>query len=88
MKPTIESIGIQIVDHCNLNCRGCLHFCHKGQEPYFYLAQQYQKDLKRLHEIVNINTIRIYGGEPYCIHNFVIFYVSQGRNSNQLIFTY
>jgi len=64
MKPTIESIGIQIVDHCNLNCRGCLHFCHKGQEPYFYPAQQYQKDLKRLHEIVNINTIRIYGGEP------------------------
>ena len=64
MKPKIDEMGIQIVDHCNLNCKGCLHFCHKGQKPYFYAIERYERDLQRLTSLVTIGGIRIYGGEP------------------------
>jgi len=57
-------MGIQIVDHCNLNCKGCLHFCHKEQEPYFYAPNSYERDLLRLTSLVELGGIRIYGGEP------------------------
>lgn len=57
-------MGIQIVDHCNLNCKGCLHFCHEGQEPYFYTPERYERDLQRLTSLVTLGGIRIYGGEP------------------------
>ena len=64
MRPKINEMGIQVVDHCNLNCKGCLHFCHKGQEPYFYKSECYENDLKKLSTLVDIERIRIYGGEP------------------------
>ena len=64
MKPKIDEMGIQIVDHCNLNCKGCLHFCHKGQKPYFYAPERYECDLRRLTSLVTLGGIRIYGGEP------------------------
>lgn len=64
MKPRINEMGIQIVDHCNLNCKGCLHFCHKEQMPYFYAPNNYKCDLLRLTSLVKLSGIRIYGGEP------------------------
>ncbi len=64
MKPTIESLGIQIVDHCNLNSGVVYIFAIKGKNHIFIQLNNTKKTSKRLHEIVNINTIRIYGGEP------------------------
>lgn len=64
MKLKINEMGVQIVDHCNLNCKGCLHFCHKDQNPYFYEPSRYERDLKQLTSFVDIDGIRIYGGEP------------------------
>ena len=64
MKPKIDEMGIQIVDHCNLNCKGCLHFCHKGQKPYFYAPERYECDLRQLTSLVTLGGIRIYGGAP------------------------
>ena len=64
LRPEIAEMGIQLVDHCNLNCKGCLHFCHKGQEPYFYAPERYGRDLRRLTSLVTLGGIRIYGGEP------------------------
>lgn len=64
LKSKIDEMGIQIVDHCNLNCKGCSHFCHEGQEPYFYTPERYERDLQRLTSLVTLGGIRIYGGEP------------------------
>lgn len=61
---TIE-IGIQLADHCNLNCKGCLHFCYKSKKPYFYSVENYYNDLKRLKSFFDITTVRLYGGEPF-----------------------
>lgn len=61
----LKVIGIPVVEHCNLNCKGCLHFCHKNQEKYFYDLGQYKKDIKQLHIFFDeVETIRLYGGEP------------------------
>lgn len=62
---TLDIIGIPIVEHCNLNCKGCLHFCHIGQKKRCYNVHAYQHDLGLLRKFFEqIHVIRIYGGEP------------------------
>lgn len=59
-------IGIPIVEHCNLNCKGCLHLCHKGQKKHFEDSNQIDRDLKRLHDFYpELEEIHVYGGEPF-----------------------
>lgn len=61
----LNTIGIPIVEHCNLNCKGCLHFCNKSQKEYYYNLNQLDNDLQRLHELFeSVLVIRVYGGEP------------------------
>lgn len=75
MKKFLSTIGIPIVEHCNLNCKGCLHFCHKGQTPYYYGLENYIKDLKQLHvHFDNVGIFRIYGGEPL-LHPKLHFFI-------------
>jgi organic radical activating enzyme len=58
-------IGIPVVEHCNINCKGCLHFCHVGQKPYFYDFETFKGDFQRLKFLFDeINKIIFYGGEP------------------------
>lgn len=64
-----SDIAIPIVEHCNLNCKGCLHFCHKGQTPYYYDIDRFRMDIKKLHlYFKEIGSVRLYGGEPL-LHN-------------------
>lgn len=61
----LKRIGIPIVEHCNLNCKGCLHFCNLFQDEFCYDCAEYEQDLKRLSGFFdNIEVIRLYGGEP------------------------
>ena len=46
----IEKIDIHLVDHCNLNCRGCTHFSPLAQEFYLDL-DSYECDLTRLSKL-------------------------------------
>lgn len=60
-----DVLGLPIVDHCNLNCRGCYHFCTQGQKPSFRTLDVFLKDVKRFKELVDhVNWIKLYGGEP------------------------
>ncbi|MBR4026658.1 MAG: radical SAM protein, partial [Lachnospiraceae bacterium] len=72
----LQEIGIPVVEHCNINCKGCLHFCHRKQLPYFADINKLEKDLNRLHSFFdNIKTIRLYGGEPLLhkeLYKFII----------------
>lgn len=64
-KLILDELGIPVVEHCNINCKGCLHFCHKGQKPHFYQLNNYYSDLEQLKKFVeDIKVIRLYGGEP------------------------
>ncbi len=61
----LDVLGLPIVDHCNLNCKGCYHFCTRGQEESFVSYDSFIRDLKRFKELVDhIDWIKLYGGEP------------------------
>lgn len=75
----LDIIGIPIVEHCNLNCKGCLHFCHHGQNHCFYNIEQFRQDLRRLHDFFyNITIIRLYGGEPL-LHPLLADFIFSAR---------
>lgn len=61
----IEKIDIHLVDHCNLNCRGCTHFSPLAQEFYLDL-DSYECDLTRLSKLTRgaVGSIFLLGGEP------------------------
>jgi hypothetical protein len=53
-----------LVDHCNLNCKGCFHFSPISK-PFFADGDQMERDIRRLSELFdNITVFRFLGGEP------------------------
>lgn len=62
-KPLLESVETNIVDYCNLNCRGCSHFSNL----YSYGAKipfaTFCKDLRRIAEHVYVYQCSLLGGE-------------------------
>lgn len=64
----LEQIGhldIHIVDNCNLKCKSCSHFAPLVNTNVMIETSEYEKNLKRLQELVsNICDIALLGGEP------------------------
>lgn len=62
-KPMLKSLETNVVDYCNLNCRGCSHFSNlfnSGEKvPYDIFC----KDIKRIAEYVYIYQLNLLGGE-------------------------
>lgn len=58
-------IDYHIVENCNLNCAGCLHFSSIAAEEYI-TVEKLQNELKTLiHKIgSHLSTIHLLGGEP------------------------
>ena len=56
---------VHLVEHCNLNCRGCDHFSPIA-EPEFLKPEEYAKDITRLKELFpnSAPLITLLGGEP------------------------
>lgn len=64
-KLSLDYLEYDIVNSCNLNCKGCTHFCNIIKEKETITKEIYEKDLKRLKEFVEeIKLFRIMGGEP------------------------
>ena len=63
-RPFLFRLETHIVDHCNLNCKGCNNFsplCVKKVASY----EQYDSDMERLKSLFdNICIIGLQGGEP------------------------
>ena len=65
-RPYMEYLVLNILDHCNLKCKGCDHFACIA-DPYFVPLETIENDVKRLAEIMqgdNIMKIAVMGGEP------------------------
>ena len=61
----LDVLGLPIVDHCNLNCKGCYHFCTRGQAESLVPYADLEKDLIRMKQLVDhVDWIKLYGGEP------------------------
>jgi hypothetical protein len=68
----LDVLNIQIVDHCNLNCKYCNNFSSIAKEKCMDKAT-FTKDLTRLRELTGgkIGAIGLMGGEPL-LHPFLI----------------
>lgn len=65
-KPCLDYVILNILDHCNLKCKGCDHFACIA-DPYFVSYETIHADLNRLSEIFHgdyIMQIGVMGGEP------------------------
>ena len=60
-----DGIGIEmhIVDHCNLNCKGCAHFSNICNNNMLDI-DKYSKDLDKISRHFNVYYFRLLGGEP------------------------
>jgi hypothetical protein len=56
---------VHLTDHCNLNCKGCLHFSPLSTEKYLDI-QTFEQDCKKLSELTHgrISDMCLLGGEP------------------------
>lgn len=64
VKPALAYIEVHLVDHCNLNCKGCSHFSPIA-DKWFIDPNKYLRDIKQLKKLFSkIRLIRLMGGEP------------------------
>jgi ABC-2 type transport system ATP-binding protein len=56
---------VHLVEHCNLNCKGCYHFSPLAKEEFLFLTE-WEKDCKQLSTLFKdrIGHISLMGGEP------------------------
>ena len=59
----IDYLEVDIVDHCNLNCNDCMHFSQLAPKCFMKLSS-FEKDIKRISELVKLNNLVLMGGEP------------------------
>ena len=64
-KPSKIKFEINLAEHCNLNCYGCMNFSNIA-EPEFVSIEDFNRDMARMGEIFGHECERIYliGGEP------------------------
>lgn len=65
-RPYMEYMVFNILDHCNLKCKGCDHFACVSDE-YIVPYEKLHKDIERMSEILhgdNVMKIAVMGGEP------------------------
>ncbi len=79
-KPRLSYLELHLTDHCNINCKGCSHYCSLSPPNYTDL-NRYKEDMRRLSQLFrNICSIRIMGGEPLLHKNPSSFiYVTRAR---------
>lgn len=57
-------LDIHIVDHCNLKCDHCAHYCHLIKEEKFMSVEQFEQDIQEVSKKIIFRTLRLFGGEP------------------------
>jgi hypothetical protein len=58
-------LDVHLVDHCNLNCKGCDNYSSISQEKY-HSVESLERDFSRIHQLFKgkIDGILLLGGEP------------------------
>ena len=67
-------IEVNLVDHCNLNCKFCDHFSPIA-EPYYLSIEEFEKDIKQLAKLTNnkLGGLSLIGGEPLLNKDIIEF---------------
>jgi molybdenum cofactor biosynthesis enzyme MoaA len=70
----LKYLEIHLVDHCNLNCKGCGHFSTLSS-PSFLDILDFEKDLKQLKKHFEfLGQLRLMGGEPLLHPKCAVFF--------------
>lgn len=62
-RPIMNYLETNIVDNCNLNCKGCAHFSNICYSNYVDVAI-FERDIKKISKLVDLYYFRLLGGEP------------------------
>ena len=68
-KSFIPYLETNIVDGCNLNCKGCTHFAALFGKDEIYPLETFRRDVRRLSQIADVYSFRLLGGEPFLLKN-------------------
>lgn len=63
-KPIMPYLECNVIDGCNLNCKGCSHFSSLYSIEDRVSVECYRKDIMRVSEMFCLVQLRILGGEP------------------------
>lgn len=64
-KPRMKQFDVNLVDHCNMKCKGCLRFSNLVTEPKYADFTKMIQDWKRIKELFwGVERIKLMGGEP------------------------
>lgn len=90
-KTEIPFLETNLAYKCNLNCRGCQHFCPLVDKKRLADPEIFKKDIGRLSELFdNINVIALMGGEPL-LHPKLMDFARYARkafpNSDVVVYT-
>ena len=69
-KPFLNYLEMNVVDQCNLNCKGCAHFSNICNNN-FVSVDSFKSDLQMVSEKFNLYNFRILGGEPFLHPNIL-----------------
>lgn len=68
-KTYVPYLETNIVDGCNLNCKGCTHFSVLFKREEIYPLENFRRDVRRLSQICDVQRFRLLGGEPLILKN-------------------
>lgn len=77
-KPVLRSLETNIVDGCNLNCKGCSHFSNLFKRDDKVPFDVFRRDLKQVAEHTYIHRFNMLGGEALLNEN-IIDYIKYAR---------
>ena len=65
-KPLMRYIEFQLVDDCNLKCKGCTHFSNicTSEDRNALQLEKLEQQMHQLKRLCDVSMIRIMGGEP------------------------
>lgn len=65
LRPRLTEFQVHLNDNCNLNCKGCGHFCPIVHEANFLKLEEYDRDLSQINQkFWGVGKIYLLGGEP------------------------
>jgi len=61
-KPQLYHFEIHVTDHCNLNCKGCIHFSNLAP-PTFIDEESFTRDMAAMAKLFDVRQVYVMGGE-------------------------
>lgn len=79
-RPLLRAVETNVVDYCNLNCKGCSHFSNLYASGDKIPFDTYCNDLEQLSRKVNIQMFSILGGEAL-LNERIVEYIDFSRKA-------